>query len=389
MSKNEPHYIETTPELEKFCKSLEGDSFITIDTEFIRERTYYPQLCLIQVAGENEIGVIDPLPHALDMTPLLTILKDPSIKKVFHSARQDLEIFYLLMKELPQNIYDTQIAAMVCGFGESVGYETLVKHLVKKSLDKSLSISNWAHRPLTKKQIAYAIGDVVYLRDIYQMLSSKIDEKNRQSWIEEELAELLIEENYQPNLERQFGRLKIKTSQPDVLARAFELIKLRESIAAEKDKPRPAILRDELIVDLAYQNPTSEKQLKKIRGLAERLQRFDLGSRILKALSGAEDVLEGSYPKPAKKPKSSANPLVLEALKMLLKYVANENEVADRIIATSSDLERLILQKENDTSHLLKGWRYELFGQQALQFLKGELHITCEENAVVLTRSVS
>jgi ribonuclease D len=385
MAKSEPHYIRNTAELEDFCKSLASDAFITIDTEFIRERTYYPQLCLIQVAGENAIGVIDPLPSSFDMTPLFTLLQNPNIKKVFHSARQDLEIFYLMMKQLPQNIYDTQIAAMVCGFGESVGYETLVRHLVKKSLDKSLSISNWAHRPLTRKQINYAVGDVVYLREIFQMLAAKIKEKHRQSWIEEELAELLVEENYQPNLDRQFGRLKLKTSQPEVLARAFELIKLRESVAAAEDKPRPTILRDELIIDLAHQNPTTQNQLKKIRGLGDRLQRYDLGAKIIKAASQVDAASMEQYPKlPKKLTKPLANPMVLESLKLLLRYVAKEHEVADRIIATPSDLEHLILQRENDRNHLLKGWRYELFGHIALQFLRGELHIACKQNKVVL-----
>lgn len=386
MANSEPQYITNTAELEDLCKILENDTFITIDTEFIRERTYYPQVCLIQVAGENTIGVIDPLPNGFDMAPLFAILKNPKIKKVFHSARQDLEIFYLMMKQLPNNIYDTQIAAMVCGFGESVAYETLVRTLVNKSLDKSLSLSNWAHRPLTKKQITYAIGDVVYLRDIYQKLSAKIEQKQRQSWIEEELAELLMEENYQPNLERQFGRLKLKTNQSDVVARAFELIKLRESVASTEDRPRPAILRDELIIDLAHQNPANEKQLKKIRGLGDRLHRYDLGTKILKALSQADECSDEQLPKiPKKQAKPLTNPMVLEALKMLLKLVAKEQGVADRIIATSSDLERLIIQKETDQSHLLKGWRYELFGHLALQFLNGELHIACKENTVKLT----
>jgi ribonuclease D len=382
----EPHYITNVAQLEEFCESLKSDAFIAIDTEFIRERTYYPHLCLIQIAGEHAIGVIDPIATNIDLSPLYTVLNNSKIKKVFHSARQDLEIFYHLMGDLPRNIYDTQIAAMVCGFGESVGYETLVSHLVNKKLDKSLSISNWAHRPLTKKQIAYAVGDVVYLREIYLQLSGKIEQKNRRSWIEEELSELLVLENYQPNLERQLSRLKIRSSDPRILARAFEILKLRETIAESEDRPRPVILRDELIVDLAHQNPKGERELKKIRGLADRLQKYELGQRILKALASAEVLLEEDYPKITKKPsKSTTNPMILEALKLLLKYVAKENEVADRIIASQGEIERLITQKEKDTSHLLKGWRYELFGKHALKFLNGELHIACENNKVILT----
>jgi ribonuclease D len=389
MDQIEPHYITTVAELEKFCDAIKDDAFIAIDTEFIRERTYYPQLCLIQIAGEQAIGVIDPIGTDIDLTPLYGILNNSKIKKVFHSARQDLEIFYHLMQDLPRNIYDTQIAAMVCGFGESVGYETLVNHLVNKKLDKSLSISNWAHRPLTKKQIVYAVGDVVYLREIYQQLSAKIEQKNRRSWIEEDLSELLVIENYQPNLERQLARLKLRSNDSRILARAFELIRLRETIAESEDRPRPVILRDELIVDLSHQNPKSLGDLKKIRGLADRLQKYDLGQRILKALSAAEATPEEQQPKLPKKPsKPTTNPMVLEALKLLLKYVAKENEVADRIIASQTELERLVVQKEKDGSHLLKGWRHEIFGQHALKFLDGELYIACENNQVTLIPSL-
>lgn len=383
---NEPLYITSVSELTDFCQLLMHEEFIAIDTEFIRERTYYPQLCLIQIAGAQTVGVIDPLVADMDLSPLFTLLDNQAVKKVFHSARQDLEIFYHLMKKLPNSIYDTQIAAMVCGFGESVGYETLVDHLLQKKLDKSLRISNWAQRPLSKKQIIYAVGDVVYLREVYLKLNQQIERQNRQSWIEEEHAEMLSEEIYQPNFERQLAKLRLRSNNSHVLARAFELVKLRETIAEKEDKPRLKILRDEFIVELAHQNPQTAEDLSKIRTFSERPYKPNLQEKILDALRLADSLPEDQCPRLLKKPsKGPANSMVLEILKLLLKYVAKEQGVAERIIASSGELERLITLKEKDDSHLLKGWRNDLFGHLALKLLQGELHLTCQKNKMILT----
>jgi ribonuclease D len=382
-----PLYITTTSDLAAFCRSLkQSNSFVAIDTEFIRERTYYPHLCLIQVAGKEETAVIDCLEKEVDLSPLLDLLYDPTLYKVLHSAGQYLEIFYFLMGKLPQNIYDTQVAAMVCGFGESVGYETLVSQLLKESLDKSLRVSNWAHRPLSDKQIAYAVGDVVYLRDVYEKLSQSIEQQNRQSWIEEEMEELLNEEIYQPNLERLLHRLGLKSRHPHVWARAYHLLKLREQLAQESDKPRPSILRDDVIIDLAYQNPLTQEDIQKVRGLFDKPAHYRLPEQTLKAMSDANALPEDQCPKLPKAPnKTKAHPMVVEALKVLLKHVSKEHKVAERLIASATELEELTSTEKRERSHLLKGWRHEIFGKLALQFLQGQCQIACKNNQLIFT----
>lgn len=382
-------YIQTEKALEDFCAQarpdlLDGD-FLTLDTEFIRERTYTPQLCLIQVATNTQAAIIDPLAKDMNLQPLLDLLAHPDIPKVLHAGRQDLEIFLALMGELPKNIFDTQIAAMVCGFGDNAGYETLVKQITKNPLDKSARFSNWAQRPLTTKQLDYAIGDVTYLRDIYKHLSTKIKEEGRESWISEENEIALNPQTYKVNYDRLLFKLKLRSSKPSVLSRAFHLIKWREEQAEKDDKPRQTIMRDELIIELATQNPTSIEAFRKTRGLRDRHLSRKVGEALIAQLEKASALSSKECPKlPKSLNESSVNPLVQDMLRLLLKYSAEKEGVAEKILASSKDITALIRYGKKADIPCLTGWRYEIFGKIALDLVDEKVSFALKDGKLLL-----
>ncbi len=388
----EYEYIQTTKALETFCSDahpdLLEDDFLTIDTEFIRERTYAPQLCLIQVATNKRAAIIDPLAQDIDLKPLLNLLAHPDVLKVLHAGRQDLEIFLALMGELPKNIFDTQIAAMACGFGDSAGYETLVKKITKSGLDKSARFSNWAQRPLTTRQLDYAIGDVTYLRDIYTYLSTTIKKEGREGWIAEEIQMALDPKTYEVNPTRLLFKLKLRTSKPSVLARAFDLIKWREEQAETEDKPRQTIMRDELIVELATQNPQSVQDFRKTRGLRDRHHSRKAGEDIIARLKEASALLPEDCPKlPAPLNEASVNPLAQDMLRLLLKYISEKEKVAEKILASSKDMATLIRQGEKADIPCLKGWRYDIFGKIALDLMSGKIALSLKDGKLLLSKT--
>ena len=378
--------ISTTESLITFCNKIENENFITVDTEFIREDTYWPKVCLIQIAGEQETALIDPLSPTIDLSPLFKIMQNDKIVKVFHSAYQDLEIFYLLMKDLPRPIFDTQIAGMVCGFGESVGYETLVKSIIKTPLDKSSRYSNWARRPLTEKQLKYAANDVIFLRVIYQNLLERLQKNDRFSWIKEEMEELQNIDSYRLQPEKAWQRLRPKSGEPRFLARLQALSAWREIEAEHKNIPRGRMLRDEILIEIAAHNPISLEELSQIRGISIKLATGPTGSQILNVLNSANQIPVEACPiLHSKIEKLGASSILIDLLRVLLKIKSQESHVAEKLIATSKDLDALIMLKENAPIHLLKGWRYEIFGKVALDFLNGKISISLKEQKIFMT----
>lgn len=385
-------YIQTTKDLEAFCSEAHADlledDFLTLDTEFIRERTYAPQLCLIQIATHKKAAIVDPLAEGMDLQPLLDLLSNPDILKVLHAGRQDLEIFLALMGELPKNIFDTQIAAMACGFGESAGYETLVKKITQNALDKSARFSNWAQRPLTTKQLDYAIGDVTYLREIYTHLSTRIKKEGREHWISEEIQIALDPKTYEVNPQRLLFKLKLRSSKPSVLARAFYLVKWREAQAETEDKPRQTIMRDELIIELATQNPQSIDDFRKTRGLRDKNLSRKIGDVIINLLKEASALPPEDCPKlPTPTNEVSVNPLAQDMLRLLLRYIAEKEQVAEKILASGKDITTLIRQGEKADIPCLKGWRYDIFGKVALDLMNEKISLSLKEGKLILNKT--
>ena len=377
--------IKTNKELKEACKKLNKAKFITIDTEFIREKTYWSQLCLIQVcSGESEF-IIDPLEEDIDLKPFIKLLNKKSILKVFHSGRQDIEIFFKISGKIPSPIFDTQIAAMVCGFGDSVGYEKLVDKLLRKKIDKSSRFSNWAKRPLTNKQLNYAIGDVTHLFEIYPILNDALKEKKRTRWLDEELKILTSENTYNTDPELAYKRLKIRGYDLKTRGVTFQLAKWREERAQNNNIPRGRVIRDDVIYELSSMKPKSINEIMGLRSFSNGLRLKEnvineIQEQILIGLSLKEENLP-KLPEKRKLPHGTNSRVSL--LKILLNSISEENEVAQKLIASTQDLEDLIADDSADIK-TLKGWRYDLFGKKALDFKNGKVAITMEENNVIL-----
>ena len=377
--------IKTNKELKEACKKLNKAKFITIDTEFIREKTYWSQLCLIQVcSGESEF-IIDPLEEDIDLKPFIKLLNKKSILKVFHSGRQDIEIFFKISGKIPSPIFDTQIAAMVCGFGDSVGYEKLVDKLLRKKIDKSSRFSNWAKRPLTNKQLNYAIGDVTHLFEIYPILNDALKEKKRTRWLDEELKILTSENTYNTDPELAYKRLKIRGYDLKTRGVTFQLAKWREERAQNNNIPRGRVIRDDIIYELSSMKPKSVNEIMGLRSFSNGLRLKEnvineIQEQILIGLSLKEKNLP-KLPEKRKLPHGTNSRVSL--LKILLNSISEENEVAQKLIASTQDLEDLIADDSADIK-TLKGWRYDLFGKKALDFKNGKVAITMEENNVIL-----
>ncbi len=367
--------ITTNAALKAFCDTLKDCPYITVDTEFMRERTYYAKLCLIQISGPDREAVgIDVLAgeEELDLSPIWELFANQNIMKVFHAARQDLEIIFQLSGTLPAPLFDTQIAAMVCGYGDQVGYEALVNDICKAKADKSSQFTDWSHRPLSQKQITYALNDVIFLKEIYQSLKSRLDKKNRGEWVLEETNDLLDPRLYQFPPRDAWQRLKLRSPKPRDLAVLRELAQWREEEAQKKDVPRGRILKDETLLDLTYQKPRTEAELARIRGVSADMAKGKFGKLILDAMERGMAVPDAECPQVAvKDPLPQRLTPVLEMLKMLLRIQASENDVAPRLIADSETLENYVRDPKS-TPTLTHGWRSEIFGNEAAAMMKGQ-----------------
>ncbi|MCW5771107.1 MAG: ribonuclease D [Rhodospirillaceae bacterium] len=365
--------ISDNAHLAEFCARLAQEEFVAVDTEFIREKTYYPQLCLLQIAGESEAYAIDTLAPDIDLGPVYELMRNPHVIKVFHAARQDIEIFVLKMGDVPAPLFDTQIAAMVCGYGEQAGYETLVQSLARASIDKSARFTDWARRPLTPKQIAYALSDVTHLRTVYRKLKERLDRTGRLPWVESEMQALANPAGYRADPREVWRRLRVRSPKPRFLAVLRELAAWRELAAQQRDIPRQRMLRDEALLEIAAHQPKTPEELAHTRGLSEGMARGKVGTELLAAIETGLAVPESEAPRMSERPEMPrSNGPVAELLRVLLKMRAEEHNVAPRLIADSEDLDRLAAEDAPDVP-AMTGWRRDIFGEDALALKQGRL----------------
>lgn len=375
--------ITNQDELVRICQELAQHPFITIDTEFLREKTYYPKLCLIQLSDPYKNAVaVDPLANNIDLEPLFKLLCNADVLKVFHAARQDLEIFFNMTGKVVAPFFDTQIAAMVLGYGDSVGYENLVRSATGHGVDKSSQYTDWSNRPLSEKQIHYALGDVTHLCDVYTLLSKQLDEKGRTSWVFEEEEILADPATYENNPRDMWRKVKIRSPKPKNLAVLRELAAWREERAQRKDIPRSWVMRDDTLADMASQAPRDLKGLSKIRNLPGEFSKGHKGESLLKLIETGIKTPKNECPVVIKKRQlSPAISAKVDILKMLLKIQAAECGVAPKIIASSDDLE-IIAAEDNPDAAPLRGWRAEVFGKDALDIKNGKLAIGLKGSAI-------
>lgn len=374
--------ITTTAELAAFCDKLKGQPFVAVDTEFMRETTYWPKLCLIQAAASGAEAVIDPLAEGIDLTPFLDVLRDPSIVKVFHAARQDVEIFNNL-KAMPQSMFDTQVAGMAAGFGEQIAYDALVRQMLRIELDKSSRFTDWARRPLTEAQLTYAIADVTHLRDLYPTLRERLETAGRLAWVSGEMEGLTDPANYDVRPENAWKRLKPRKHTAKYLAVFKSVAAWREQMAQTRDQPRGRILKDDAIDEVATQAPTDAEALDRLRSVPKGFSGSRFGPDLLAAVREALKDPEAYAPvvERNRTPPSPAAGAVVELLKVLLKARAEDAGVASKLIATVSDLELIANDDEADTPALV-GWRREAFGEDALKLKHGELALVLDGTRV-------
>ena len=370
--------INTDEQLVEFCNALKKQPFITVDSEFIREHCYYPKLCLLQVAYDGDAAIIDSM-SKVDLTPFFEILQNPQIVKVFHSGRQDIEIFYNLTGKTPKNVFDTQIAAMVCGFPENIGYGNLVHDILHIDLDKSRRLTDWSIRPLDESQLKYAISDVTYLVDCYKYLLNYIQQNHRQDWINEETALLCDEKGYCINPDEAWLRIKHNAHSPNFLAALKYLAAWRERRAQKFNVPRSGILKDDVLLNIASTFPKSVDELKNVRNLKSEIINGRLGAEIIEALQEAShnpmssDVCRADRKQHQSIPNHEQS--LMEILKLLLKIKSLEAGVIAKLIADDEDLRYIILNQPQNTK-AMQSWRYEIFGKYAEQLCKGKLSIT-------------
>ncbi len=381
--------IEDSATLADFCSRMAAAKFVAIDTEFMRENTFWPELCLIQVADEHEAAAIDPMVPGIDMTPLLKLMTDnEDVLKVFHAGGQDIEIVYNLTGKTPHPLFDTQIAAMALGQGEQVGYSNLVDQWLGIQLDKGARFTDWARRPLDKRQIDYAVGDVTHLAKIFPMMLDRLISTGRGGWLDQEMERLADPSNYVTEPHDAWQRVKIASRKPEVLGRLRALASWREHEARNKNLPRGRIVKDETLGDIALHPPRSQSELSKVRGLSASWAGNDIGGRMMAALESALPMpLEDMPVRDERKPglgKDGA--LVADLLKLLLKIRAKESNVAPRLLARTDDLELLAAGVRENLS-ILTGWRFDQFGRDALDLVEGRLAFAVVNGRMKMTRT--
>ena len=364
--------ITTSAALEAICAEIRSHPFVAVDTEFMRETTFWPRLCLIQVATADEAWVLDPLAEGIDLAPLLRILADTTIVKVFHAARQDVEIFYNL-GVIPQPLFDTQVAAMAAGFGDQVSYDSLVRQMLNTDLDKGSRFTDWARRPLSEAQLSYAAGDVIWLAKLYPKLRERLQREGRLAWVAEEMAGLTSPQLYDTDPDKAWKRLKPRRFTPRYLAAFKAVAAWRERTAQERDQPRGRILKDEAIDEIATQLPLDAEGLNRLRSVPKGFGGSRFGQDMIEALKAALADPEAHAPEVTREPRREPAPAsVVELLKVLLKSRSEDSNVAPKLIATVADLEKIAIDDEADVE-ALQGWRRKLFGEDALKLKRGEL----------------
>ncbi|MBM05764.1 MAG: ribonuclease D [Oceanibulbus sp.] len=377
--------ITTTADLAQFCEEAARHEYVTVDTEFLRERTYYSKLCLVQLAmpgtDDSNAVLVDPLAEGISLEPLYTLFRDTSVVKVFHAARQDLEIFFVDAEVFPEPLFDTQVAAMVCGFGEQVGYETLVRKIAHESLDKTSRFTDWSRRPLTDAQKTYALADVTHLRQIYEFLARKLEQTGRARWVAEELETLLSPDTYVTQPQDAWKRVKTRTNSPKFLAIVRELAAFREDYARTRNIPRNRVFKDDALVELASLKPSNGEELNRARLLLREARKGEIAEGILKAVAAGVACKAADMPQPdRKREKLQVNPALADLLRVLLKAKTESAGVAAKLIASASDLD-MLSAGERDVQ-ALRGWRHEVFGADALLLCEGKIALAADGNDV-------
>lgn len=374
--------ITTTGELAGFCSSLSSADFVTVDTEFMRERTFWPQLCLVQLGGPDDAAAIDALAEGIDLAPLFELMQNERVLKVFHAARQDLEIFLHLTGTLPKPIFDSQVAGMVCGYGEAAAYDTLVSRIARKSVDKSSRFTDWTRRPLSERQLHYAISDVTHLRVIYEKLQRQLDRTGRNDWIAEEMATLRDPATYVVQPDEAWRRLKPRNPSPRLVAVLREVAAWREREAQRVDVPRGRILRDEQALEIASHAPRTTEDLAHVRGIGRGFVEGRQGREVIEAVGRGLAVPDEALPPREKTDALRAPGAAVDMLRTLLRLRCDEAGVAPRVVAGSSDIESIAAGRRD--SPALHGWRAEIFGEPALRMLDGKLALSLKGERILL-----
>ncbi|WP_040450006.1 ribonuclease D [Hoeflea phototrophica] len=366
--------ITTTEALAAFCARLAAHEFVTVDTEFLRETTYWPELCLIQMAGPDDEGIVDPLAEGIDLKPFFELMADTSVVKVFHAARQDIEIMVHRGDLVPHPIFDTQVAAMVCGFGESISYDQLVSRITGAHIDKSSRFTDWSRRPLSDKQLDYALADVTHLRDVYLELLSRLKAEGRSHWVADEMAVLESRATYEIEPSDAWRRLKMRVRKPVELCVLQHAAAWREREAKARNVPRGRILKDDALYEVAQQQPADVEALSRLRTIPRGWERSASGAKLIEVVNEALGTAKEDMPRlPRPKQAPEGAQAAIELLRVLLKLTVEKENVAAKIIATADDLEAIASQGEDADVAALKGWRRELFGGRALKLIRGEL----------------
>ncbi|MBP5343909.1 MAG: ribonuclease D [Alphaproteobacteria bacterium] len=365
--------ITTTKELKAVCSRFAKHPFMTVDTEFIREKTYYPQVCLIQIASPEEAFCVDPLAEGLSLEPLFQLFVNKDVIKVFHACRQDIEIFYHLNSQIPVPVFDTQVGAMVCGYGDNVSYSQLVHDFVGVSLDKTMRITDWAHRPLTPEQIEYALHDVIELRDVYTKMMARICESNRLDWLSEEMLNLITPETYQVDPVKAWQKIKVPFKNPLMLHVFARLCAWRERSAQAKNRPRKHILKDEALIELAIAHPKDVSALDHLRAFSEGFSKSDVAAELIQVVQQALADDPAEFERLAvSKPLTTAEKNMCEFLRLVLSAVCDEHCVAPKLIASTDEINAFI---QTQQASFLTGWRHQIFGKYALLAIKGQLKL--------------
>jgi ribonuclease D len=379
-----PQLVTTTEALDALCQRLRGETFVTVDTEFMRERTYWPELCLVQIAGAQEVAVIDAQADGLDLTALGDLFADQAVTKVFHAARQDIEIFVLRFNDVPRPMFDTQVAAMVAGFGDQVGYDALVSNLTGATIDKAHRFSDWSVRPLSAAQIAYAAADVTHLRDVYVRLSQRLQNENRLSWVAEELAILNNPATYRADPETAWERLRPRTTNRRLLYCLKEVAAWREKEAQRVNIPRQRLIKDEALLEIAATAPANVDALTRVRGVTRGFAEGRSGAALLDVLAAARRKPDTELPiQMQSRDSSRPSAALVSLLKVLLAAKSEQHHVAPRLVASSDDIDRLALEEDPEIPSL-HGWRREVFGNDALQLKQGRIALGVDGRRVKL-----
>jgi ribonuclease D len=375
--------ITTTNDLAAVCSRMAQHPFVTVDTEFLRETTYYPLLCVAQMASPEEAVVIDALATGINLDPFFALMANESIVKVFHAARQDIEIVWNMAETIPHPIVDTQVAAMVLGYGDSISYDQLVQRITGDTLDKSHRFTDWTRRPLSDAQIAYALSDVTHLRDVYLKLATDLEKRGRSNWVEAEMDVLTSPETYRADPERAWERLKSRVRKPKELAVLIEVAAWREREAQNRDVPRGRVIKDEVIGDIAVQAPTTIERLGHLRSLPKGFERSRWGEQIIDAVKRGLDRDHKTLPRLERFRPAPNGAATVELLKVLLRMTAEQHGVAAKVIATVDDLDRIAAADDADVP-AMKGWRRELFGEKALALKHGRLALAIDKGRVAI-----